>query len=211
MWHLTRDTRHVTPDMWHMICDMWHIVEGENSLKILAPQFLQFGIDSVLKILNKRMNEWIDKWINDKGIYRTAPATPGLSKRSMVEIRQEISLSSLKTKWTFPETFNMSCKFYTILSKSVEMPVLKEKLVFDHDPASIGLHRVCINKLVINIVINVWFICWVILAEPSTTALPACPARPCCCRGAAATSQVWPGHTVQRSAVQCSAYFPSCG
>ena len=32
----------------------------------------------------------------------------------------------------------MSCKFYTILSKSVEMPVLKEELVFDHDPASIG-------------------------------------------------------------------------
>ena len=32
----------------------------------------------------------------------------------------------------------MSCSFYTILSKSVEMPVLKEELVFDHDPASIG-------------------------------------------------------------------------
>ena len=32
----------------------------------------------------------------------------------------------------------MSCKFYTILSKSVEMPVLKEELVFDHDPGSIG-------------------------------------------------------------------------
>ena len=32
----------------------------------------------------------------------------------------------------------MSCKFYTILSKSVKMPVLKEELVFDHDPASIG-------------------------------------------------------------------------
>ena len=35
---------------------------------------LRFGINSVLKILN----ETITYSINDKGVYRTAPATPGL-------------------------------------------------------------------------------------------------------------------------------------
>ena len=46
---------------------MWHMVEGELSLKILAPQLLWFGIDSVLKVRNKRithlinMNEFMKK------------------------------------------------------------------------------------------------------------------------------------------------------
>ena len=38
-----------------MTRDMWHMVGGENFLNISAPQPLQFGIGSVLKILN----EWI--------------------------------------------------------------------------------------------------------------------------------------------------------
>ena len=46
---------------------MWHMVGGEHSLKILAPQLLQFGIDSVLKILNESiLNEWIN-------LFRTPP------------------------------------------------------------------------------------------------------------------------------------------
>ena len=39
---------------------MWHMVGGEHSLQISAPQFLQFGIDSVLKILNERITDLID-------------------------------------------------------------------------------------------------------------------------------------------------------
>ena len=49
-------------------------VGGEHSLKISAPQFWRFGIDSFLKILNERMTEIM----NDKAVYRTASATPGL-------------------------------------------------------------------------------------------------------------------------------------
>ena len=50
----------------------------EHSLKISAPQLLRFGIDSVLKILNERMTQLINELMNDGGVYRTAPATPGL-------------------------------------------------------------------------------------------------------------------------------------
>ena len=61
---------------------MWHMVGDEHSLKVLAPQLLRFGIDSVLKILNERMTQimtyWINESVNDEGVYRTAPATPGL-------------------------------------------------------------------------------------------------------------------------------------
>ena len=37
--------------------DMWHMVGGKLSLKISSPQLLRFGVDSVLKILNKRMTQ----------------------------------------------------------------------------------------------------------------------------------------------------------
>ena len=61
---------HVTGDMWHP-ATLWEaqsscegplasLVEGKNSLKISAPQLLQFGIDSVLKILNKRITELLN-------------------------------------------------------------------------------------------------------------------------------------------------------
>ena len=60
--------------MWNMTYDMWHMVGGEHSLNMLAPQFLRFGIDSVLKILNESIY-LINEPMNDKGVYRTAPAT----------------------------------------------------------------------------------------------------------------------------------------
>ena len=61
---------HVIRDTWHMTCDMGHKVRGEHSLKISAPQLLWFGIDSVLKILSKRitqgMNESVAKMIEEQ-------------------------------------------------------------------------------------------------------------------------------------------------
>ena len=61
---------------------MGHMVGGEHSIQISSPQLLWFGKDSVLKILHERitnsMNEPINQWINDKGVYRTAAATSGL-------------------------------------------------------------------------------------------------------------------------------------
>ena len=53
------------------------MVGSNHSLKILAPQLSWFWIGSVLKILNKRTQLFIYLF-SDKGVYRTAPATPGL-------------------------------------------------------------------------------------------------------------------------------------
>ena len=69
--------------MWRVTHDMRHMMGGEHSLKILAPQLLRFGIDSVMKVLNER--------IKYKGVYRTAPTTPAL-----VPVLPFISLKQLK-------------------------------------------------------------------------------------------------------------------
>ena len=63
----------MTPETWHVTRDMWHMVGGEH-----YPQLFWFGIDSVLKILNKRITDSVNKWNNDKDVFRTAPATLGL-------------------------------------------------------------------------------------------------------------------------------------
>ena len=57
------------------------MVGGEHSLKISAPQLLRFGLASVSKILNERM---VNHLINHEGVYRTAPATPGLLTMTLV-------------------------------------------------------------------------------------------------------------------------------
>ena len=67
---MTRGLWQVTRDTWHVTCDMWHMVWSEHSLKISVRQLLRFGIDSVY---------WMNYWIyNYEGVYKTAPATPGL-------------------------------------------------------------------------------------------------------------------------------------
>ena len=65
MWHVTHS--HVTWDTWHVTREMWHMVAAERSLKISAPQLLQFWIDSVLKILNKRINQWMNELVSNGG------------------------------------------------------------------------------------------------------------------------------------------------
>ena len=50
---------------------------GEHSLKISAPQLLRFGIDSALNIFPQTIAQLLT-YLNDKAVYRTAPATPGL-------------------------------------------------------------------------------------------------------------------------------------
>ena len=51
--------------MWHLTRDMWHMVGGDISLKILAPQLLRFGIDSILNIFLQIMTYSINEWINE--------------------------------------------------------------------------------------------------------------------------------------------------
>ena len=57
---------------------MKHMVGGHYSLKSSAPKLLQFGIDSVLKFLNKMITNLINLLMSDQDDCRTAPATPGL-------------------------------------------------------------------------------------------------------------------------------------
>ena len=66
--------------MWHVTRDTWHVWGGEHSLKISAPYLLLFVIYDIMKIWRKRLTELTNESINDKAVYRTAPATPGLLK-----------------------------------------------------------------------------------------------------------------------------------
>ena len=79
MWQLTNDTWHVTPDMWHLTCDTWimtndgwWIFSKNFSSPALPVWYRQCVEDSELK------DDSINPLLNDKGVYRTAPATPGL-------------------------------------------------------------------------------------------------------------------------------------
>ena len=56
------------------------MVGDEHSLKVSAPQLLWFVIDSVLRFEKKKglLNQSVIEIIKDKGVYSTAPATPGL-------------------------------------------------------------------------------------------------------------------------------------
>ena len=78
MWHVTCDMWHMTCDMWHVTHDMWQVGGGEPSLKISAPQLLRFPSEGLLKIISQRMTNGVNELMNDKGVFRTAPATPGL-------------------------------------------------------------------------------------------------------------------------------------
>ena len=61
-------------DLRHMTFDTLHTGGGEHCLKISGPYLLRFAIYDILKIWRKRIAQLIDY----KGVYRTAPATPGL-------------------------------------------------------------------------------------------------------------------------------------
>jgi hypothetical protein len=91
---VTCDTWHVTHDMWHMTCDTWHLTHDRSGEVELLSKFQlpssyrtdgTVGSDPVSTSLTyrqfrKRMSHSINQWINYEGVYRTAPATPGLSK-----------------------------------------------------------------------------------------------------------------------------------
>ena len=106
---MTLDTWHVTPDTWHVTHDMWNMVGVENSLKISARQLLRLGMDTVHRTVSWRFwtKGWHKSWptesVNDEGVYRKAPATPGLlisvigghyaSKLEVIFIKQAIRQS----------------------------------------------------------------------------------------------------------------------
>ena len=77
IWHVTCDMWHVTRDMWHMTCDMlW----GVNILSTFPlPSFYGLWFMIFWRLGGKgSRTDLINQLINDKGVCRTAPATPGL-------------------------------------------------------------------------------------------------------------------------------------
>ena len=65
---------------------------GDHFLKISASQLLRFWIENVLKILNKRMTDLMNKSVNDEGICKTAPATQGLIKKILMNSKPTLIL-----------------------------------------------------------------------------------------------------------------------
>ena len=78
-WHVTRDTWHMTHDMWQVTHDMWqgtHMVwwtvyKNVRSLALTAWKLWRFEDW-------EEKDDLINYLLNDKGVCRTAPATPGL-------------------------------------------------------------------------------------------------------------------------------------
>ena len=80
MWHLTPDTWHLTHETWHVICDMWHVTcdtwRGVNFLsKFQLPRSFSLGWTVSWRFWTKG---WFNEWMSDKGLWRTARASPGL-------------------------------------------------------------------------------------------------------------------------------------
>ena len=78
MWHMTCDTWRVIRDTWHMTHDLWHVTYdkwGELKLlsKLQVPSSYGLGVKVVCP---QRMT--VSQFLKDKGVCRTAPATPCL-------------------------------------------------------------------------------------------------------------------------------------
>ena len=76
MWHVTGDTWHVTRDMWHLTCDMFRGVNILSNFQLPSSYRLWFMI-----LWRFGGKGWLNESVNDKAVYRTAPATPGLLNR----------------------------------------------------------------------------------------------------------------------------------
>ena len=85
---------------------------GEPSLKIPAPELLQYEDEGLSKIFSKLMTNLIIELMNHKGVCRKAKATPGLfkkyyerkkvllSKKKRVEVYLKINKSNLQCSVT---------------------------------------------------------------------------------------------------------------
>ena len=103
--------KHLTCDTWNVTCDMWHDSHGGGwtfSQNFSSPALTVWDRQCLEDFEQKddSMNEWINEWTNHKGVYRTAPTTPGLLIIILpVNLTITISggklcdISSVQTKW----------------------------------------------------------------------------------------------------------------
>ena len=75
---------HLTPDMWHLTCDtlhvipdIWHVVGDEHCVQL--PSYTGLGVMIFWSSGGKvSATDRLNYLISDRGVCRTAPATPGL-------------------------------------------------------------------------------------------------------------------------------------
>ena len=70
--------------MWHVTCGMWHVTGGgrgtfSENFSLLA---LTTWEGRFVEYLEEKAH-WLNQLMNDKGVCRTAPATPGLLKKQL--------------------------------------------------------------------------------------------------------------------------------
>ena len=71
--------------MWRLTSDTWHVTNGGGwtfSQNFSTPARMVYDRQCLedSEQNDHSMNQWINESMNDKGVYRTAPATPGLLK-----------------------------------------------------------------------------------------------------------------------------------
>ena len=81
MWHVTCDMWHNTHAMWHLTYDRWGRWTFSQNVSSLALTVWEWRFDEDIftnhhDLLNRSINEWMNELINNKDVYRTAPATP---------------------------------------------------------------------------------------------------------------------------------------
>ena len=130
MWHVTFDTWHVTCDMWHVSrLGGWTFSQNFSSLALTICDLSYYE-----DILGKGwLNEIMNEWISSEAVCRTAPSTPGLSKKYRFEIAPwNISL--------FADTLNLKKDRFN-----------RQKITHFLWSTSFGSCIVCVEKIVLKL------------------------------------------------------------
>ena len=76
----THDWWHLTPDMWNITHDIWHVLKDTQGVVYIVSTF-QFLSSSGLEVKVHQVfcgKGSLNQSVNDKGVFGTASATPGL-------------------------------------------------------------------------------------------------------------------------------------
>ena len=79
VWQVTHDIWHMTGGIYHVACDMCRKVNILSKCQV--PSSYGLGVKLLWQFLEKGwLYQWNNEVINDKGVFWTTPATPGLFK-----------------------------------------------------------------------------------------------------------------------------------
>ena len=103
LWHIRCDMWHVTRGMWHMTNDTHGMLSNVSNFRSLA--LMAYSYD-VLKIVRKRITDWPNQWMNDKGVCKTALVKPKLDGVGPVDNRPSTDY--------FPHLFKNKTKIWHV-------------------------------------------------------------------------------------------------